>query len=146
MKFRFLIPLVIFLIIAALLASGSPLLLLPIGKHTSIPLGNLLTWLGMFALPLTAYWGINSMRNPSILIDRLLSNVLKLVLLMALLWLPISYLLAGNLSFTFTEKDEFQGGQLAMKVFWIINYCLPIATLLILLLNLTVSKFIKRNL
>jgi hypothetical protein len=48
---------------------------------------------------------------------------------------PVSYLLAGNLSFSFSEKATFQGGQAAMRWFWRYSYGLAVLPLTVLLLD-----------
>ena len=73
----------------------------------------------------------------------MLSAVLKVIILFGLFWIPISYLLAGNLSFTFSEKEGFQGGQSAMNCFWFFNYGIGVGTMFILLAHVTQSVFLK---
>jgi len=81
----------------------------------SIPLGTWITWAGMISLPLTVYWGIIEFRKPTKKLNKILSRLLKTTITLGVLWLPISFFLAGNLSFTFSEKLSFQGGQAAMR-------------------------------
>ena len=109
-----------------------------------IPLGTPITWLGIIALPLSIYFGNRKMREPGGQLSRFLSVVLKILIVLALLWAPISYLLAGNFSNTFTEKAEFQGGQLAMKWFWRFTYGIVIAPNLIIMISWIASIF-KRS-
>lgn len=73
------------------------------------------------------------MRLPNEKLDKFLSITLKIILLLGVLWVPISYLLAGNLSFTFSEKEAFQGGQSVMKWFWGLSYGIGIGSLFALL-------------
>ena len=56
-----------------------------------------------------------------------------LIIVLGILWVPISYLLAGNFSFTFSEKETFQGGQAAMRWFWRLSYGIGIGALLTLI-------------
>jgi hypothetical protein len=116
-----------------LLVTGSFLLTLALDSDKSIPLGTFITWIGVISLPLTIYWGIKEMRTPSRKITNLLSILLKIVILLGILWVPISYVLAGNISFTFSEKATFQGGQTAMKWFWYLTYGIGIGAMLTLL-------------
>ena len=117
-----------------LLVTGSSLLTLAIDKADTIPLGTFITWAGMISLPLSIYWGIQELRNPKGAFSSFLSKSLKVILLLAILWVPISYLLAGNLSFSFSEKETFQGGQIAMRWFWRISYGIGLGAVLILIL------------
>jgi len=98
----------------------------------SIPLGTWITWAGMISLPLTVYWGIIEFRKPTKKLNKILSRLLKTTITLGVLWLPISFFLAGNLSFTFSEKLSFQGGQAAMRWFWRLSYGIAITTVMIL--------------
>ena len=117
-----------------LLVTGSSLLTMAIDKSDTIPLGTFITWAGMISLPLSIYWGIEELRSPKGAFSSVLSKSLKVILLLAILWVPISYLLAGNLSFSFSEKETFQGGQIAMRWFWRISYGIGLGAVLILTL------------
>ena len=116
----------------ALLVTGSPLLTLGVDAADTIPLGTFITWAGLIALPLSIYWGIQALRSPTTTLTKILSTSLKIILVLAILWVPISYLLAGSLAFTFSEKETFQGGQAAMRWFWRLNYGIPAGSILIL--------------
>lgn len=117
-----------------LLVTGSPVLSIALVNDPSIPFGTLITWSGMISLPLTIYWGIEEMRIPTGKLNKILSGFLKLMIISGILWVPISFLLAGNLSFTFSEKEIFQGGQLAMRWFWRFSYGIVIGTILTLII------------
>lgn len=117
-----------------LLVTGSPVLSIALVNDPSIPFGTLITWSGMISLPLTIYWGIEEMRIPAGKLNKILSGFLKLMIISGILWVPISFLLAGNLSFTFSEKEIFQGGQLAMRWFWRFSYGIVIGTILTLII------------
>ena len=112
-----------------LLATGSSLLTTALDKNNSIPDGTLITWTGMISLPFTIYWGIKELRKPSNKLNTILSGFLKIIIILGILWVPISYLLAGNLSFTFSEKETFQGGQDAMRWFWRLSYGIGIGAI-----------------
>jgi hypothetical protein len=115
-----------------LLATGSSLLTLPIGKQVVVPLGNLITWAGIIALPLSAYWGIGALRTPTKRLNSILGGALKALIILAICWFPISFLLAGNLSFNFAGIPSFQGGPIAMRLFWVLSYGLALGTILII--------------
>lgn len=117
-----LVSLIIFAISLYLLVTGSSVLTLSLSDISYIPLGTFITWLGMIALPFIFYFSIRGFHQPQTKTGKVFALLLKTLIFLAVLWIPISYLLAGNMSNTFTEKGEFQGGQLAMKIFWINSY------------------------
>ncbi len=127
-----------------LLATGSSLLVIAIDDAKSIPLGTFITWSGMIALPLSIYWGVKELRKPSTKLNRILSTFLKIIITLGILWVPISYVLAGNLSFTFSEKATFQGGQIAMKWFWHLCYAIGIGSILTIMVYRISLIFTKK--
>ena len=129
-KTYFYCALLLTLSVILLLLTGSSLLTMALDSDGSIPFGTLITWTGMIALPLSIYWGIKELRKPSSKLNRILSGFLKVIIILGILWVPISYLLAGNLSFTFSEKETFQGGQDAMRWFWRLSYGIGIGAIL----------------
>lgn len=133
-KFYFFASLTIFIIVATLLITGCFVLTEPLYNGSTIPMGTPLTWVGIMSLPLAIYFGIEQFRNPT-KNYRFLSPLLKFSLATAVLWVPVSYLLAGNLSFSFSEKEVFQGGQLAMKLFWGYTYGAVILPLILLIIH-----------
>ncbi|MDC6405967.1 MULTISPECIES: hypothetical protein [Maribacter] len=128
-----------------LLVTGSPLLTIALDKNNEIPLGTLITWIVMISLPFTIYWGFKDLREPSSKFNGILSRFLKIILLLGILWVPISYVLAGNLSFTFSEKTAFQGGQLAMRWFWWLSYGIGIGAILTLIVSWISLLFKKKK-
>ena len=143
-KILFISSLLVFLIVAFLLFTGSSVLLVALSEDPYFPLGTLITWLGLIALPMSIYWGVKNFRAPKRRIHKFLSNLLKLTILLAILWVPISYGLAGNWSNTFTESATFQGGQLAMKLFWYFSYGIPIASIAVMIIHF-ITFLLRRN-
>jgi hypothetical protein len=127
-----------------LLVTGSPLLTIAFDSDSKIPSGTLITWIGMISLPLTIYWGIEELRKPSSKLNRFLSGFLKFIIVLGILWVPISYLLAGNLSFSFSEKETFQGGQYAMRWCGRVSYGIGSGSILTLVIY-WIASFIKKN-
>ncbi|GAB5398906.1 MAG: hypothetical protein Aureis2KO_04910 [Aureisphaera sp.] len=144
-KIYFFGALILTLTVIILLATGSSVLTIALDGDKSIPLGTLITGLGMISLPLTIYWGINELRKPSSNLNRILSAFLKIIIILGILWVPISYLLAGNLSFSFSEKETFQGGQDAMRWFWRLSYGIAIGTMLTITVYWVSLLFIKNK-
>lgn len=129
-KSYFLIALSVTIIVLALLLTGSSLLNYNLSKSGAIPLGTFITWIGLVALSLSVYWGVRPLRQPHNLMYRRLSLVLKVAIGLAVLWVPVSFALAGNISFNFSEKPYFQGGQDAMRIFWGYTYGIAMGALL----------------
>ena len=130
-KTPFYISLFLTITVVVIFITGSPLLTLALDNNNSIPLGTFITWLGFISYTLTFYFGIKRLQLPEKTYEKVLALVLKIIILSAILWVPISYLLAGNIAFTFTETITFQGGQQAMKLFWYFIYFLTIGPLVI---------------
>ena len=144
-KTYFYFTLILTLGVIILLVNGSSILTLPLSNKKSIPLGTIITWVGMISLPLTVYWGVKELRKPSSKLNRILSGILKTVIILGILWVPISYLLAGNLSFSFSEKESFQGGQAAMKWFWRLSYGIGIGAIMTLIIYWVSLLFNKKK-
>jgi hypothetical protein len=134
----FILSLGIFILSLYLLATASPALNYPLGKDDTLPLGNFITWVGLIALPMALYWGVGQLRTPGDGLYKILSSAVKALIFLSILWLPISYMLAGNMNFNFGEVDAFQGGQLAMKLFWGLSMGIPLSVLLLFLLHILI--------
>ena len=143
-KLYFLVALLVTIVVLTLLMTGSSLLNVNLVNYSSIPLGTFITWAGMMSLPLSVYWGIRRLRKPDSSLTRLLSFLLKIIIAMGILWVPISYLLAGNLSFSFSETHTFQGGQTAMRWFWGLSYSIGGGTILVPIIY-WISLLFKKN-
>jgi hypothetical protein len=127
--------LAIIIIVITLLISGSSILTVPIYEGSSIPMGTPITWMGLIALPLTIYFGVKKFRDHNTTY-KLLNQLLKFSVGFAFLWVPISYLLSENLSFSFSgTATDFQGGQLAMKLFWGYTYGIAILPMILLIIH-----------
>lgn len=145
-KIGFWLSLFVFLIAVFLLVTGSPLLTFALLENPVFPLGNLITWAGLASLPLAIYLGSKSLESPQSKVFRLLSRLLKASLVLALLWVPICALLAGNLSFSFSgSAPSFQGGQTAMRIFWIYTYSVAAAPILILIFSWLLRFFSNKK-
>lgn len=144
-KILFLSALILTLFVLYLLISGSAILTIGLDQNDSIPLGTFITWVGMISLPLIFFWGIKEFSKPINKLNKILSKGLKTTIIMAILWLPISYLLSGNLSFTFSNTPSFQGGQIAMKCFWYLSYGIGIGAILIPLIYWLTLIFRSKN-
>lgn len=142
---KFWIALILSVIVIILLASGSNLLSYTIGSGNKLPLGNLITWAGIFSLPLSVYWGIKPYINLKFKPHKYLNRSLKIAISLGFLWAPLAYVLAGNWTFTFKDKQEFQGSMEAMDWFWKLNYTTALLPLLILFCFFITRPFLKEQ-
>lgn len=142
-KLIFLVSLAIVIVVSILLITGASVLTESTFGDAHIPAGTWMTWAGIIALPTAILKGNNSLSSPSSRIEKSLSYILKVLILIGIFWVPICYLLAGNMSFSFTEKAEFRGGQTAMRIFWYFNYAmagLPVAVFLVYKIRMLFSN------
>lgn len=127
---------IVFLAALIPLVMGAELLGFPIIENPYFPLGNLLTALGFIAMPCIFFFGRKRFFEPVSKRDRFFSKLYKTLIVIAALWIPLCYLLAGNLSNSFGNSDSFQGSQEAGEFFWMLNYGLaglPIALFIVFL-------------
>lgn len=139
----FFVTLGLWLVCLILLVTGSPLLTQPLPGNDAFPWGTIITWIGMFCLPLSIYWGVEPLRSPQRKPYHLLAYALKILIILGLFWAPLSYLLAGNWSFSFSEKETFQGGQSAIQWFWRMSYGIGIGSVAILFTHWMLRLFRK---
>ena len=62
----------------------------------------------MLSLPLSIYWGIKPSIDLNFRPHKYLNKSLKIAISLGFLWAPLAYVLAGNWTFTFKDKQEFQ--------------------------------------
>ncbi len=142
-------PILFYLSLAAtilvlyLLFTGSSVLLFQIIESPYLPAGTPLTWLGLLSFTTAFLLGFSGLKSANSKAIKFCYMLFKIAFIMAILWLPISIGLSGNLSNSFGEKTAFQGGQLAMKIFWVNSY-LPVVLPLISTLLYLIIKLIKK--
>ncbi|MBT8209880.1 MAG: hypothetical protein KJP14_05070, partial [Eudoraea sp.] len=88
-KLWFMISLIVFIGTGFLLLTGSSVLTISLSRSTNIPLGTFTTWAGIASLPLALYFGIRKLREPTSKKDRFLAYILKILIGLAILWMPI---------------------------------------------------------
>lgn len=137
----FYLSLLIIVIVFFLLYSGSSILNVALDSNNSIPLGTFITWVGIISVPVAIILGVSKFRNPEGQIYKLLVMFLKIMIVLSIMWVPVSYFLSGNLGFNFTGKDTFRGGQLGMKLFWFYTYGIVIIPIFIWLSHCALSLF-----
>jgi hypothetical protein len=126
------ISLIIFTGVLGALVMGAKTLNYPLLKNPPLPFGNIIIALGFIALPCIFYFGVSSFYYPVNQKERLFSLFYKVLIGIAVLWFPLGYLLSGNFAFNFGSTPDFQGGQLALKIFWAFNYILGLLPFLLL--------------
>lgn len=132
MKGFFLISLIILIVVVLLLATASPVLVIELSSDPYIPLGNIITWIGLVAFPIAIYSGIYFIRKPKSVFLKLLKILLLIDIVLAALWFLVSFYLADNWSASFEGNEEFRGGIRASYYFW--NYTYLVVGLPLLLL------------
>lgn len=147
-KIFFLILLGIVFLSTFLLITGSDLLLIPLVEEPYLPLGNIITWIGIIALPFSIYFGIGKIRNPQTKTTKVYNRILKLIIALAVAWGFVAYGLAGNFATTFKNQPEFVGSSRAAESYWYYNYLVVLAPLVFLLvygLHRLILSFLKKN-
>ncbi len=132
------------LVVAAyLLITASPLLTLSLDAAGTLPLGTFITWFGLIAFPSFLLFVTGELFAPTTKWARVFSKILKGIIFLAFAWGPFCALLAGNWSYTFAEKSTFQGGQIAMTIFWYFNYFLVLAPVFVTLVYKIIALVIN---
>lgn len=116
-------------------------LLFPIIDEPFVPLGTLVSWLGFISWSSFFLFLIISFHKPNK--ASLFVYSIKLFRALSFLWIFIVYALANNWSASFSGNAiSFRGSDEASQVFWVINYAL-IAAPVLLYLILMISRFFK---
>ena len=131
----------IIVIVSFLLYSGSSILTVGLDQNNTIPSGTFITWAGIISLPIAIILGVKNLRHPKGSAYKFLGILLRITVFLAVLWVPVSYFLSGNLGFNFTGKDTFRGGQLGMKWFWYYSYGIVILPIFIWIIHCFLSLF-----
>lgn len=134
-KYILIVSLLILIISAVLLITGSSVLMVAMVENPFIPLGNIIAWAGIMALPVTIYFGIINLQKPRNYFERLIKYLLLSSIMLAVFWAPISYWLSGNFTFIFTPQPGFRGSNLASEIFWYFNYFIVATPVLILIFH-----------
>lgn len=146
-RFFRLLPLLLFLACLILIASGSPILEEPLMSDLEIPRGTLISWLCIAMLPLSIIMSIRRIRKPTSRVYRFYKRVFICLFLPGAAWGFISYYLAGNWAFTFSDTGVFRGSEKAFQLIVKYTFTLISLTLLIMIIfgihHFIISK--KRN-
>lgn len=133
MGFRRLIALsslFVVVLVVYLLMTASEVLMVPVLEEPFLPAGTLITWLGYIALPLSVYFGFQSLRAPRGGVDRVFAIIFKVLIFAGLIWGGVAFSLAGNRNFSFGNTEGFRGSVAAGRIYW--QFCYILAGLPIL--------------
>lgn len=137
------VSLLVFVVSLGLLVTGSPLLTATLSARLGLPLGNVITWLGMLALVFALWFGSPGLRVPRSGSDRLYRRAWMVLLVMAALWPFVSYALAGNWSYSFGQREGFRGSSAAADWFFRYSYAsvlLPLLFAVVRAIHVTLSR------
>lgn len=79
------------------------------------------------------------------MLEKGIRKCLLAFIIMAILWVPVAYALAGNWANNFEGQESFIGGVEASRLFWAFNYFLIIGPILIMLIYLIVRTINKKK-
>ena len=103
---------------AWLLATGSPWLLVEVTWAPGLPLGTLVAWAGIVALPVASLLGFHRYLDRDSRLSRASRYSVLCLLVLSAAWGLVSYGLAGNWAFNFSNQSEsFRGSVAAGGVF-----------------------------
>lgn len=135
-----LVLMAIVIITIYLFATGSAILTIGI---FGIPFGNILLWLGFISLHLFFYKLNNKYQTSELKIGKGLHFLAKFLLGVAIFWLVIAYILAGNIELNFSgTSPTFFGSARASVVHWNIIYLLTLSPFILSILY-TIIRFIE---
>lgn len=143
-RLGFAVSLLILVVSLGLLVTGSPLLTMTLSARIGLPLGNVITWLGMVALVFAIWFGSAGLRDPRTVADRLYRHAWVALLAMAVLWPFVSYALAGNWSYSFGQRDGFRGSSAAADWFFRYSYAIVLLPLLFVIVRAVHGQLSRR--
>ena len=127
------LPLLLLIGSSILLLEGSPILTQAVREGGGLPFGTLVAWVGIIMVPCSILLGIRLIRKPISPVYRFYNRAFLGLTLFSSLWGGVSYLLAGNWAFTFSESEKFRGSEQAGSVFMYYTGILISLTLLLFL-------------
>ena len=141
-----LLALGVFATSAYLLLTASPLLAREAIAVIGLPLGNLVVWAGIFALPLACYLGFYGFLFQETRTSRLFRYGVKALLALSAAWGVVCFGLAGNWAYNFDGgSGGFQGSVDAAMAFWVYSVSIVGLSLLVAGLLLVFSIAAARN-
>ncbi len=146
---NYILVLCIMLVLTAayLLSTSSTLLIKSIPGLPNLPVGTIITWMGIIGLHLFIYTVIKRIKRSDRKIELAIKNTSQFFLVLSFLWGLISYGLAGTWSYNFGPKSSFVGSVEAGVVFWTFTkviVAIPIVLLLLLFMSRVILLFLKK--
>ncbi len=111
------LPLLLLIGSSILLLEGSPILTQAVREGGELPFGTLVAWVGITMVPCSILIGIRLIRKPISPVYRFYHLAFLGLTLFSSLWGVVSFLLAGNWTYTFSNTEKFRGGEQASSVF-----------------------------
>lgn len=128
------LPLLLLIGSGIMMLEGLPILNEPLFKGCGLPFGTLVTWIGITMLPFSILIGIRIIRKPISNIYRFYNRGFWFLSLLSATWGLVSYILAGNWTFTFSNNNGYKGSDQAFTAFLYYTATLISLTLLFLLI------------
>ena len=119
LKYFFLASILIQMFVITSLAIGSPILTQPVWSGGSFPWGNLMTAV-LFVLFPVNFLLMRSTRKIHPIPMKVFRICILASIVLGILWVPITYLLSGNWSASFSGED------LNSKIWWAYTYTAPL--------------------
>ncbi len=111
------LPLLLLIGSCILLLEGLPILTEPVIEGIGLPFGTLIAWVGISMFPFSIVIGIRVIRKPTSQVYRFYKGGFFVFTLLGVAWGGISYLLAGNWTYTFSNDEGFRGSEQAFDIF-----------------------------
>ena len=112
----------ILVVLLAILLLRPSVLVSPILEDPYIPMGNLIFSVAFIAFPVFLDMASRGFSLPYSGMKKNILTAFKVAVIFAVLWWPISYMLAGNFSNSFRNQAEFVGSAEAGRWFWGYSY------------------------
>ena len=113
------LPLLLLIGSCILLLEGLPILKEQVIEGIGLPFGTLIAWVGITMVPFSIIIGIRLIRKPTSQVYRFYKWVFFVFTLLGVAWGGITYLLAGNWTYTFSNEEGFRGSEQAFLIFLI---------------------------
>jgi len=113
------LPLLLLIGSGILLLEELPILTEPVIEGMGLPFGTLIAWVGISMFPFSILIGIRLIRKPTSQVYRFYKQAFFVFAMLGVAWGGISYLLAGNWTYTFSNGGTFRGSDRAFNIFLI---------------------------
>ena len=129
----------ILLLLLAILLLRPAILEMPVVEDPYIPFGNALFSLAFVAFPIFLDAASRGFAIPFPGVQEPIRTAFKAAFFFAIIWWPVSYMLAGNFANTFRNQAEFVGSAEAGQWFWGYSYFIVFFPIALWLLRAALS-------